>query len=722
MNVSKREIAAYLENISLFFVGSFLVLLPILFLATTTDAFVLPKQIALSVVVGIFSLLFAVKTVSEGKLKIRTSPFDVAVLILVVVAFLSAIFSRNRFDSLIAFVPLFFVGILYFSIVNLVKRENQLLFVLSCLTAGAVLSSVLTILSFFKIYPLPFDYTHVQFFTTFGSLLDQAIYLALVLPITGYFIYAFSTRLRSGKASQTPFDSSRHEKKNSSPMIGFSIAFVVIAISLALTIYMLTTNQKPLILPFEAGLQTGFAAISQDTGNVLKSIFLGSGFGTFLTDFTRFKPASYNANPTLWSFIFFRSSSFALELLATTGLLGLGAFLYLVFKIFKSGTMFLPLAVAVIAAFILPFSFTLMALFFVLLAIFAVVLIHGNPGKFAESEFYLVALKKGLFVLRPEGERVNLNDSEKRYSKILPVAFFLVVLAVVGLPLFYVGRFLVSDLTFQRSLIAASKNNGLETYNLQNAAIQIFPYRDIYHRSFSQTNIALANSLATSQRENKDASPSAQLQQNITTLIQQSINEGRAAVGISPATSFNWNNLSSIYRALIGVGQNADRFAVATAQQAIALDPNNPQQYLDFGGLYFQLRQYDEAIRQFQIAINLKRDYANAYYNLGHALEAKGDLKNALLAYQAVENLVTKDKENSKKIKAEIEALNEKIASGETETQADSATATPSAELNVNDRPENALPERDPQVRIPGPSETPTPTPRSSRPSPAPSL
>lgn len=724
MNTAKREISTYLENISLLVIGAFLVLLPILFLATTTDAFVLPKQIALSVAVGLFSLFFAVKTVSEGKLKIRTSPFDLALLALQVIAFLSAIFSRNRFDALIAYVPFFFVGILYFAIVNLVKKEKQLLFVLTCLTAGGVLSSFVTILSFMKVYPLPLEYTKVPFFTTFGSLLDQAIYLALVLPITGYFVYAFSNSLRSGRSNEasTPFQSAAHEKKNSLPMMGFSGAFVIMAISLAITIYMLTTTQKPLILPFETGIQTGFAAISQDSGNVIKSIFLGSGFGTYLTDFTRFKPAAFNANSTLWSFVFFRSSSFVLELLATTGLLGFAAFLFLVFRIFKSGSLFMPLVVAVIAAFLLPFSFTLMTLFFILLAIFSVVLIHGNPGKYAESEFYLVALKKGLFVLRPEGERVNLNDTEKRYSRILPIAFLLVVLAVVGLPLYFAGRMVVSDLTFQKSLVAASKNNGLETYNLQNAAIQIFPYRDIYHRSFSQTNIALANSLASTQAQNKNASPSAQLQQNITTLIQQSINEGRAAVSISPATSFNWNNLSSIYRSLIGFGQNADRFSLATAQQAIALDPSNPQQYLDLGGLYYQLQAYDDAVRQFQIAINLKQDYANAYYNMGHALESKKDYNNAIAAYEVVKNLVVKDKENVKKITAEIEALKKRVASGEASAPTASESAQPTADLNVKDKPENTLPEQDPQVKIPGPSEAPTPTPRSGRPSPSPSL
>jgi hypothetical protein len=716
---TKKEISNYLENISLATIGAFLLILPVLFLATTTDAFVLPKQIALSVAIGIFSLLFAVKTVADGKLKIRTSPFDLAVTLLVVVAFLSAILARNRYDALIAFVPFFFVSILYFALVNLVKREKQLLFVLSALTAGAVLSSIVSIFSFFQIYPLPFEYTHVSFFTTFGSLLDQALYLAIVLPITGYFVYAFSSNLRSGKTdtAHTPFTTAAKERKYSTSVLLFSVSFVIIAISLGLTIYMLTTTQRPLILPFETGLQVGISTLSGANENVLKNFFLGSGFGTFLTDFTRFKPAAFNSNPNLWSFVFFRSSSFVLELLATTGLMGLGAFIFLVYRIFKTKNFFLPLAVAVLAAFLMPFSFTIMALFFVLLAIFAVVLIHANPDKYSESEFYLVALRKGLFALKPEGERMHLDDTEKRYSRILPIAFFLLVLTVVGIPLFYAGRLVASDLTFQRSLIAASQNNGLETYNLQNAAIQLFPYRDVYHRSFSQTNLALANSLARSISENQDSSPSAQLQQNITTLIQQSINEGRAATIISPLTSFNWNNLSSVYRSLIGFGENADRFALLTAQQAIALDPNNPQQYVDLGGLFYQVQAYDEAIRQFQIAINLKPDYANAYYNLGHAFEEKGELENALAAYQAVANLVADNKENKEKIDAEIKAIRERIANGDS---GETVETEPTDDLSVNAEPENALPNRDPEIEIPGPNETPTPTPRGARVSPTP--
>ena len=76
--------------------------------------------------------------------------------------------------------------------------------------------------------------------------------------------------------------------------------------------------------------------------------------------------------------------------------------------------------------------------------------------------------------------------------------------------------------------------------------------------------------------------------------------------------------------------------------------------------LYYQLGNYDNAAKEFQIAINLKPDYANAYYNLGHAYEAKGDLQSALTQYETVKSLVANDPTNYAKISNEISVLTQK--------------------------------------------------------------
>lgn len=721
MKESKKELISYLENITLLVLGLFVALFPVVFLSVTTDSFVLPKQILLIIATALFVILFAVKSIVEGKLKLRNSPFDIPVVIFAVVCFLSAFFSINRYDAYIAFVPFLFLVFLYFGIVNIVREQKQLLFILASLVIGGVLSALISILSFFKVYPLFFlPYTHIQYFSTFGALLDQAIYFALLLPVAGFFAYSFFASMGSRKKVSSPFQTPQEAKKNSFVPLVFTVSFIILFIGLIVTVILfLKPGQSPIILPFPIAMQIAFASISQDAANVMKSFFLGSGIGTFINDFTRYKPASYNMDPNLWAFTFFRSQSYVLEILSTTGVLGLVAFLFLIFRIIKEKNFFLPVICAVIAAFILPFSFTIITLFFTLLAIFAVVRILDAPEKFSEMELYLVALKKGLFRMQTEGEHVT--QKEKQYSRILPWIFLVVMIAIVGYPTYLAGTYIASDFVFQQSLVAASQNKAQDMYNLQANSMKIFPYRDIYYRAFSQTNLTLANGLALNAQ--KSGSASAQQQQLIISLIQQAITTARGAATVAPLTSFNWNNLSSIYRSLIGFGQNADQFTVITLQQAIALDPNNPQQFVELGGVYYQLGNYDEAMRQFQQAIKLKQDYANAYYNLGHALEQKGDYQNALAMYQTVRQLVAKDENNVKKVDSDIAALNTKIADKGKE-QNQQAAASPSANmqpqeqinqpLDVNTAPAQ-LPEKNPRVKIPGPSDTPTPAKSESK-------
>lgn len=722
---TKKQIITYLENANLGLLIAFLIFFPIFFLSATSDAFTIPKQMLLTGFVSIAIVIYGIKTILEGKIKIRATPFDLPITVLLLCVLGSSIFAVNRIDSLTAFVPFLFTTLLFFVITNTVKQPSQLLLILGSLTLGTIISAILTIFSFFGIYPLPFAYTHVTYFNTFGSLLDQAIYFALILPITGYFVHSIFSSLKLHKKTAAVFSNdTKAANSNISPVtMGFSIAFIVIALGLALTVYQLVSSQKPLILPLETGFQTALASISQDNGRVLWGFLFGSGYGTYVTDFTKFKSLGFNLNQDLWALTFFRSSTFVLELLATTGLLGLFSFFFLVFRIIKERNFFLPLVLAVVSAFILPFSFSLLILFYVLLAIFVVIHAHNNPHKFTEIEFYFVALKHGLLATRAEGESIHQNTSERKYSKLLPLFFFVLLLLLIGLPLYLSVRYFISDIIYQRSLVAYSQNNGQQTYELQTQSINVFPYRDLYYRSFSQINIALANSIAMQARQ--AASPSAQAQQNILSLAQQAITSGRNAALLSPQSSYNWSNLSAIYRNLIGYGQNADKFSIATDQQAIALDPNNPLLYVDLGGIYYQLGMFDDAIRQFQLAISLKNDFANAYYNLGHAMEMKGSLQEALTYYQAVKRLVVTDSENTKKVTEEIEALQAKINTQQSQAankQAQETVAVPSTTpaesgnetLNINKAPAQ-LPGVKQKINIPGPSISILPTETQSK-------
>jgi len=702
---NRQELLSYLDSLTLIVLAGVFFLFPLLFTFLTSDAFVLPKQILVGAGLLLTLLFFGIKTLIEGKLRLRSTPFDLPLFLFGLVIFISSFLSINRASSLISFIPLLFAVLLYFVIVNTIRDRRGILVLAAALLLGTALTALLSLLSFFGVYVLPFKETSFPSFTPVGSLLDQALLFGMVLPLAAYLAHpVFSALILQGKTES-------HRSNPEPHNVMFGVGAVVITAGLIVTLYQLATTQQPLILPFWEGFRIALGAISRDTTRALQSFLFGSGYGTFQTDFTRFKEVAYNSNPKLWSFSFFRSSTFIFELLATTGFLGLLSYLFIGYRVLRERWFFLPLVLIGLASFFLPFTYIMQAMLFMLLGLFALIRAQQNPRRYPMRELYLVALDQGLLSARPDGDE---ESQRARNSLILPIVFSL-LLALLLLSLGYFStRFILSDITFKRSLDAFQANQGSTTYQLQREAITMFPYRDTYYLVFSQTNLALANNLAAAQPQG--SSPSAQTQQMILTLIQQSINSGRSAVTLSPLTPLNWNNLSSVYRSLIGFGQNADQFAILTNQQALALDPNNPQQYINLGGIYYQLGQWEEAQRNFQAAITLKPDYANAYYNLGHALESKGDLQNALAVYQTVRSLVTTDKESFKKINDEIAVLEKKIGSlaktaqqNQATEKQNAATQTEQPPLGVN-QPATKLPERNPRVRIPGVTITPTPT------------
>ena len=701
---NRERITEIIDKASLALIGLLLLLFPLALSSQTTDVFVLPKQALVGGISLLALILFGAKGLLNNKVVIRRNPFDLPVLIFTAAIFLSSVFAVNKIDSIISFIPLLFVVFTYFLIVNTAKTKAGVLFLLSALILGALISSVTVVLHFLKIYFLPLALTHTQTFTPLGSVLDQGLYLALVLPLAAYLAFPFVLAYTKGRRQSNEVETA--SRSDVAKLAGFGLSTIILLAGLLVTLYELIFLQKPILLPLETGFQTAFAAISQDSGRIIQGFLFGSGFGNYGVVFSRFKQATFNADPNLWSLTFFRSSSFVLELLATTGLLGLLAYLFLGYKIIKERPLFVPLVLALAASFILPFSFAIQALTFLLLGLFAAVQGLDQENRYFDVELQLVALKRGIITLTPTDE--EKQKKQDGLSKLLPFGIFVIVaLLVLGLG-FASVKYFISNVKFQNSLVAASQNNGSQTYTLEKDAIQLFAYSDAYYRLFSQTNLSLANSLASSIQPKTQ--PSSQTTQTIYTLIQQSINAARQATTISPQTAIDWQNLSVVYRSLIGFGQNADSFAILAAQQAVNLDPNNPQEYINLGGIYYQLNQWDKAQQMFQQAINLKPDYANAYYNLGHTLMQRGDLKGALAQFQTVKSLVAADPTNSAKITSEINALQAQIQAqanqGTAETQ---GSAKPSTQLNVA-TPSTTLPAQNPPVKIPGPSVSPLPS------------
>ncbi|MBI2008364.1 tetratricopeptide repeat protein [Candidatus Amesbacteria bacterium] len=431
------------------------------------------------------------------------------------------------------------------------------------------------------------------------------------------------------------------------------------------------------------------------------SPLFGSGPATFISDFTRLRPVSFNLDPN-WNIRFASSSSYYLQLLTTIGLVGLAAYLFLVSKtisLFAKSLRFpseSPLYTTVIASttsilllfaiqLFLPPSFITFFALFTLLSLLTLSLKHLGSSWVHEANIDIVAA-----------------DASGRRSPLLPPLSLVLVLAL-ALPTLYLGaRAYWAEVLFQKALTAAANNDGKTTYDTLIKAIAANPLVDSYRIAYSQANLLIANSIAAKKDLTDDD------RNTIIQLIQQSIREAKNAVALNPANVGNVENMAAVYRNLLNLAQGADQWTLAAYQQAIQLDPPNPNLRIALGGLHFAGKNYDEAIRLFQQAVDLKPDLANAHYNLSAAYREKGDYPKALVAMQNVLNLLDRTSTDYTKAGSELAELQKKV--NVTPTPAP-VTATESELVAPKPLPS---PKISPPIELPselGPNATPSPTP-----------
>lgn len=685
-----------ISSVSTVAISALALLLPLFFLFNTTEFFSFPKQILLGIGTIILLILYCLKNIAEKKVLFVKNPLNLPILVFSLAVLISSYISPSSIIAIPQAISLVMLAILFFVIVNLVSTKQNLRIIIFSLILGSILGSLISIFASFGIYLLPFDQSRNEFFNTLGSPIQM---IGFTIPLLILALTSFSLKYRKvGK-----------EAIMNLPVALYGISFLIFSITIGLLIYKIASaSTPPIILPFDHGFQLALAAISQNEQRLLPSFLFGSGYATFSTVFTKFHLASFNTLSS-WNLVFSFSSSYVLELIATTGILGFLGYVFMIIKFLKphgasyAKPLFLATASIFALSFLLPFSYPLVALLFILLALHVSNLKLANRTKHVDE----VALS-----LETKGRILEFNETNSiRRGLALP---FVILLASIGFIIyslfFLISRegfgqkglyhYVLSDIIFAQSLQPEAISSGQETYELQIEAIQTYPYRADFYRVFAQINIALASNLVSSQADAPTVSE--EVQQTIVQQLQQAINASRQSVIFAPESSLNWRSLGQVYRNLIGVGQDAEQFAIASYNQAVSLEPNNPALRVELGGIYYQLKEFDLAQNQFQAAINLKQDYANAYYNLAHTLEEKGQLEGALQQYQIVKQLVANDNEALAIIDGEISELQERIGT-EQEAEIDSdLEPTDETELGI-EQPQQQFPERDPREEIPAP-------------------
>lgn len=725
------------------------VLIPLTFTSLTTEFYETPKLIVLAIAVLILFVLWSFSWVLEGKIIITRTPLDLPLLLLLATILVSTFLSQTRYVSIFGNFPrvhgsaiswVLYI-LLYFVAVSNIRGILQARMMTYALLASAMITGLIAILSYAGLY-LPLNFAKTMTFNPAGSsfsavalslILFPIIYIHLIKPskilsmpvaLLGSIVFGSVVILVGSTIFQVILLLSAlgiiglADKKDLKTNLPFLvIPFVICGLILALSFIPLA-KQNPLQQKREL-FAKNFQELQlppQDSWKVAISAFrdspaFGSGPATFLFNFTQYKSPSINLTP-LWNFRFDTAYNEFFQILATLGALGFLAFLFFIISLvklsikvlrhFDTFTVGLALSVLIFITLLLFHVSTPITWVSGILVIVALIALHKSEGKVEE---YTLGVKASKLRQAPG---MSGDIGAAIHGDILPIIIFIPILILALIGLWQSVRVVRADV-YHRMGLNAINQKGLQSYDYLRQAENLNPVIDLYRSDMAQTNFLIANAIAAAKAPN-EASPGGSLtdqdKANIQQFLSQSINESRAAVAISPRSAQNWEILASIYRQITGVAQNALQFSLDGYGRAIALDPYNPLLRLNVGGLYYSLRNYDMAIRFFDDAVNLKPDYANAYYNLSIALRDKGNLKEAETIGERVVKLLQKDTSNPDyQVAADyLKDLKARIATGSAQnSQIQAPAASQNGALQNQSLPQVPLEQlqNEPQVATP---------------------
>ncbi len=635
-------------------------LLPIFFLPWTANVLDFNKQALLFVFVLIALFAWMLKVLVSGRLSFNLSFVNIAVAVLFLIYLVSTIFSWWRYGSFWGWpqisseslLSLLGLVLFYFLVINIFEKK-EIFHLITLLIASAVLALVYGILQTFGKFIIPISFTKNLSFNTIGGTNGLAVFAAVLLPLI--IICLISSR---EKYFRILFAAAAFVCGLALLLFNFQPAWWLVVVGSALLIVFATQRRdifdsRWLVLPmFFLGLALLFVFFKfQIPGlpdapleiflrqkvsfniawQALKeSPLLGSGPGTFIYDFSKYKDISFN-NSSFWNVNFDWAGSRILTVLATIGVLGilgflalLGFFLFFGLKflagqpgisqvaeenefsgqrLFSIG-IFISFITLNVAYFLYGSNLSLDFVYFVLLAGF-VVLISGAKKKFL--------LKPSSFLT-------------------LGVTFGFTLIFIFGLGLLILeGQRYVSSVSYLRGTAFWQQGQSEQALNEIERAVRISPAVDFYWRELAQ--IYLQNIQDTSQRTDLSKE---EINQLLQIYVNKTVNSAKTASEVNPKNVANWSVLGFIYQNLIGLVSGTKDWAVSSYDQAQQLEPSSPY-YPTQAGIAIlkeanllsedkkeeKATLFSQAEEKFRKALELKSDYAAAHFQLAMVYQSQ---------------------------------------------------------------------------------------------------
>ena len=580
-----------------------IVIFPLSISTSFTNLFETPKLLVLFTSIILLSILKTVRLIFfQKELSLNTSNLDLSLIIFTVFYTLAGFFNPvNKVDMFLypANGSFIILSVIFFLFMNQFKKEEKELFFNSLILSGffVAIIQIVSIFGIIKLIPFLPEVIKTEVFTPLGNILSSILFMVILLPTLIHKLF---------------------QKIDISEKVLSALMVLVFLTNILGSIYLILPNKETSIKILD--VKTGWSlAIDALKINPL----LGAGPSNFSHIFNKYRPIEFNGNEN-WQIKYIQSSSLILTILTESGILGLVAFLFFLYKTIQRFKFDNPQDVSILIFILglitLPLSFLSFPLFVILLS------------------------------LNSDSTQVKVLDASKNKASLfvaIPSLLILLFTSYTGYKLFY------AEYLFGQSIQKVGQGQGIEAYNLINRAVRISPYADRYHLFSSVVNLALAESLATKvdiTDEDKN---------NISRLVQQSIREAKAAVAVGKNKSVNWESLSNMYEKLVAFADGADTFAIESLNQAINLDPINPLLRIKLGSLYYSQQKYDLAIDAFKLAILAKPSLPNAHYNLAITYKETKQLEKAKEEMNTTLNLLGKESADYEKALSELQNIEE---------------------------------------------------------------
>lgn len=336
----------------------------------------------------------------------------------------------------------------------------------------------------------------------------------------------------------------------------------------------------------------------------------GTGPETFAYAYYKYRPLSHNLTSE-WDFLYNRAHNEFLNIAATSGLVGLGTYLFFIITVILVGLRYIHqhssqklLLLSLLAGFIsilvtnfFGFSVVVVGLFFFLI-----------PAILWSIRF-------------SETSHVDLS-----YVKSLSSISKMAVVLTVGGTIFVLinlGRWWMADSAYARSLSLSRQEAFEEALPYIHQAIALRNNEPVYH---DELGITSANVAALS-IEQGEATQGA-------VLMKEAVAASSKALTISPQNVNFWKNRTKILFILSSYDPTFVEEALKTLQIAQELSPTDPKITYNKAVLLGHQGKNQEAIELLQQTLTMKPDYKDAYIALSIFYEDADQIEDAISTLQ----------------------------------------------------------------------------------------